>query len=533
MTTEMPWLKHYDLGVPKSYNYKKVPLYELLEESTQRNPFKTAIMYNDNAITYTELNQMSDSFALSLQKQGIKPGDRVMLSMPNIPEMVVAYYGVLKAGGIVVNSNPLFTEPELEFILNDSGAIRVITFDLMYQKFANLIPKTKVEKIIVAPLGNFVSDSDQVVLFRDMLREIDKPTRPSINPQEDMAILQYTGGTTGIPKGVMLTHLNLIANATQIAGFSRATADDIFLSAIPFFHVYGMTTSMNIPIMYGATFVPYPFPRDTEGLIKAIVKYKPTLFYAVPTMYAAINSFPGVENYDLTSIRLCVSGGAALADNVRNTFEALTGCKMREALGMTEATTGCSCSPCVGMRKEGVGIPFPDEVMATIDVDGKFLPPGEAGELVIKGPNVMKGYWNNQEATKSTFVGDGTWVRTGDVVQMDEDGYFRVIDRLKDVIITSGYNVYSLEVENVIYQNSKVMEAAVVGIPDPIKGEIVKAFLAPKPGESIDKDEIIQLCEQNLAPYKVPRQIEFLTELPKSNVGKILKKELKKLTGMG
>lgn len=527
MNIAMPWLKHYDLGVPKNYNYKNVPLNELLEESERRNPYKTAIIYNDNTITYAELKQMTDSFALALQKQGVEPGDRIMLSLPNIPETVIAYYGILKAGGIIVNSNPLFTEHELEYMLNDSGATKVVTFDFMYQKFLNLMPRTQLEKIIIAPLGDFAPDSGEVILFRDMLQEVEKPIKVSIDPKEDTAILQYTGGTTGRPKGVMLTHFNLIANATQIAGFSRATADDIFLSAIPFFHVYGMTTSMNIPIMYGATFVPYPFPRDTEGLIKAIAKYKPTLFYAVPTMYAAINAFPGVENYDLTSIRLCVSGGAALADNLRNTFESLTGCKMREALGMTEATTGCSCSPCVGMRKEGVGIPFPDEIMATIDADGNFLPPGEAGELVIKGPNVMKGYWNDEEATQNAFVGDGSWVRTGDVVQMDEDGYFRVIDRLKDVIISSGYNVYSLEVENVLYQNDKVLEAAVIGIPDPIKGEIVKAFIAPKPDTVISEAEIIKLCEEHLAPYKVPRQIEFLPELPKSNVGKILKRELK------
>lgn len=527
MNIGMPWLKHYDLGVPKNYIYKNVPLYELLEASAQRNPYKTAIIYNDNTITYYELNQMTDSFAVSLQKQGVKAGDRVMLSLPNIPETVIAYYGVLKMGGIIVNSNPLFTEHELEFMLNDSGAIRVVTFDFMYQKFLNLMPKTKVGKIIIAPLGDFTPDSDTAILFKDMLQETDKPSRPTINPKEDTAILQYTGGTTGSPKGVMLTHSNLIANATQIAGFSRATAEDVFISAIPFFHVYGMTTSMNIPIMYGATFIPYPFPRDTEGLIKTIAKYKPTLFYAVPTMYAAINSFPGVGNYDLSSIRLCISGGAALPDNIRNTFEKMTGCKMREALGMTEATTGCSCSPCMGMRKDGVGIPFPDEIMATIDADGNFLPSGEAGELVIKGPNIMKGYWNNEEATKNAFVGDGTWVRTGDVVEMDADGYFRVIDRLKDVIITSGYNVYSLEVENVLYLNDKVLEAAVIGIPDPIKGEIVKAFIAPKPGEKINEEDIIKLCQEHLAPYKVPRQIEFLPELPKSNVGKILKRELR------
>ncbi|MBP1761632.1 MAG: Acyl-CoA synthetase (AMP-forming)/AMP-acid ligase, partial [Firmicutes bacterium] len=441
MNIEMPWLKYYDLGVPVNYNYKNVPIYELLEETTKKNPYKTAILYNDNTITYEELNRMSDSFALSLQKQGVRQGERIMLSLPNLPETIIAYYGVLKMGGIIVNSNPLLTEYELEFMLNDSGAIRVVTFDFMYQKFAGLMPKTKVEKIIIAPLGDFKPESDKVIMFRDMLQETDKPARPTIHPQEDTAILQYTGGTTGNPKGVMLTHLNLIANAMQIAGFSRATSEDIFLAAAPFFHVYGMTTSMNIPVIYGGTIIPVTLPRDTEGLIKLIDKYKPTLFYAVPTMYAGINSFPGVENYDLKSIRLCISGGAALPDNIRNTFEKLTGCKMREALGMTEATTGCSCSPCMGMRKEGVGIPFPDEIMATIDTDGNFLPAGEAGELVIKGPNVMKGYWNNEEATRNAFVGDGTWVRTGDVVVMDEDGYFKVIDRLKDVIITSGFNV--------------------------------------------------------------------------------------------
>ena len=524
---EKPWLKHYDLGVPESYDYPLVPLNYMLEETTRRNPYKTAMIYNDNTITYQELNRMADSFAASLLKLGIKKGDRVMLSLPNVPATVIAYYGVLKMGGIIVNSNPLYSENELEAMLNDSGAVAVVTFDMVYPKFAALMPNTSLEKIIVAPFADFVPPSPEVFLFRDLISGKEKPPAITVDPKEDVALLQYTGGTTGTPKGVMLTHFNLIANATQIAGFARTTADDIFFSAIPFFHVYGMTTSMNIPIMMGATFIPFPFPRDFEGMIKAIARYRPTMFFAVPTMYAAINSFPGVEQYDLTSIRLCVSGGAPLPDNVRDTFERLTGCKMREALGMTEATTGCSCSPCVGMRKEGVGIPFPDELMATIDADGNFLPPGEPGELVIKGPNVMKGYWNNPEATRNAFVGDGTWVRTGDVVQMDEDGYFKVVDRLKDMIITSGYNVYSLEVENVIYMNDKVLEAAVIGIPDPIKGEVIKAFIAPKEGETITAEEIIALCKEKLAPYKVPRVVQFLKELPKSSVGKILKTQLR------
>lgn len=528
MEIAKPWVKFYDLGVPESYDYPEVPLPWFLEESARRYPHKAAMIFNDNPITFSELNRMADSFAFSLHNLGIRPKDRVMLSLPNIPATVIAYYGVLKMGGIIVNSNPLYTEDELEFMLKDSGATAVVTFDFVYPKFAALKEKTSLDKIIVEPLGDFKEWGQNVLCFRDLINNKGKVNPPNINPKDDVAILQYTGGTTGIPKGVMLTHFNLVANAIQIAGFSRATSDDVFLSAIPFFHVYGMTTSMNIPIMYGATFIPYPFPRDTEGLIKAIAKYRPTLFYAVPTMYAAINSFPEVGKYDLTSIRLCVSGGAPLPDNVRDTFESLTGCKMREALGMTEATTGCSCSPCNGLRKDGVGIPFPDELMATIDKDGNFLPPGEPGELVIKGPNVMKGYWNNEEATKNAFVGDG-WVRTGDVVQMDEDGYFRVIDRLKDVIITSGYNVYSLEVENVIYMNDKVLEAAVIGVPDAIKGEVVKAFIAPKPGTTLMEEEIVELCRKHLAPYKVPKYVQFLPELPKSNVGKILKKDLRNL----
>lgn len=525
---KMPWQKYYDLGVPQHYDYPEVPLYEFLEESNRRVPYKAAMIFNDNPITYQELNQMVDSFAVSLEKKGFAPGDRVMLSLPNLPATVIAYYGIMKMGGVVVNSNPLNSEHEIEFMLKDSGAIGVVTIDLLYEKFARLIPLTSLQKIIITPLGEFNPTDKEVIMFQDMLNETGKPQKPQINPKEEIALLQYTGGTTGVPKGVMLTHFNLSANAIQIAGFSRATAEDVFLSAIPFFHVYGMTTSMNIPIMYGATFIPFPFSRDTEAMIKAIERYHPTLFYAVPTMYAAINSFPEVEKFDLKSIRLCISGGAPLPDNVRNTFEKLTGCKMREALGMTEGTTGCSCSPCNGMRKEGVGIPFPDISMATIDQDGNLLAQGQPGELVIKGPNVMKGYWNNEEATRNAFVGDGTWVRTGDVVQMDEDGYFSVIDRLKDVIITSGYNVYSQEVENIIYQDDRVLEAAVIGIPDTIKGEIVKACIAPKEGEIITAEEIIELCKAELAPYKIPRQVEFLKELPKSNVGKILKKELRK-----
>ncbi len=527
MEFKKPWVRFYDLGVPESYDYPELPLNWFLEESARRSPYKAAMIFNDNPVTFMELNRMADSFADSLTALGAGQGDRIMLNLPNIPATVIAYYGILKMGGIIVNSNPLYTEHELGFMLNDSGATIVVTSDSGYEKFAKLKPKTSLKKIIVEPLGRFDSYGENVLSFRDTLGSRGKIARISINPKNDMAIIQYTGGTTGVPKGVMLTHFNLVANAIQIAGFSRVTSEDIFLSVSPFFHVYGMTTSMNIPVMFGATFIPCPNPRDIEGLIRATARHRPTLFYAVPTIYAAISSFPGIEKYDLTSIHLCISGGAPLPDQVRDTFESLTGCKMREALGMTEATTGCSCSPCYGVRKEGVGIPFPDELMATIDMDGNFLPQGEPGELVIKGPNVMKGYWNNEEAARNAFVGGGEWVRTGDVVRMDGDGYFKVIDRLKDMIISSGYNVYSLEVENVIYMNEKVLEAAVIGVPDPMKGEVVKAFIAPKPGVSITEEEIIEHCKKELAPYKVPRYVKFFHELPKSSIGKILKKDLR------
>jgi len=262
---EKPWLKHYDLGVPESYDYPLVPLNYMLEETTRRNPYKTAMIYNDNTITYQELNRMADSFAASLLKLGIKKGDRVMLSLPNVPATVIAYYGVLKMGGIIVNSNPLYSENELEAMLNDSGAVAVVTFDMVYPKFAALMPNTSLEKIIVAPFADFVPPSPEVFLFRDLISGKEKPPAITVDPKEDVALLQYTGGTTGTPKGVMLTHFNLIANATQIAGFARTTADDIFFSAIPFFHVYGMTTSMNIPIMMGATSYPFPSPGISKG----------------------------------------------------------------------------------------------------------------------------------------------------------------------------------------------------------------------------------------------------------------------------
>ena len=489
-----------------------------------------------------------EAFAKGLQEAGLKPGDRVALMLPNSPQFVIAFYGTLLAGGVGVNTNPMYTPRELHHQLRDAGARFLVILDQLLPRYLEVKGEVPVEKVVRTGIQDYLPFPKNLLYPLLLRRKGEAPKaleglpwraflrpgtpRPVPLDLDDLALLQYTGGTTGLSKGAMLTHRNLVANVLQIDAWDPTSKDlvgkGVMLGALPFFHVYGMTVAMNYGLFSGYKIVLLPRP-EIKAIVEAIEKHQVTHFPGVPTLYVAFNNFPGIERRDLKSVRACISGSAPLPLEVAERFERLTGAKLVEGYGLTEASPVTHCNPLYGERRLGsVGLPFPGVDAKVVDEEGKELPPGEVGELAVKGPNVMKGYWNRPEETQKTLK-DG-WLFTGDLAKMDEDGYFYIVDRKKDMIIAGGYNIYPREVEEVLYQHEAVQEAAVVGVPDPYRGETVAAFLVLKPeyqGKVSEKD-IERFCRQNLAAYKVPRIIQFRESLPKSSVGKILKRELQK-----
>ncbi len=548
---EKPWFKSWPDGVPKSIAYPEKALHLFLEEAAHKYPEHAAMIFYGKTTTYSELLQQSKSFAAALQSLGVKKGDRVALYLFNIPQYVVAFFGTLMAGAVAVQTNPLYTPRELEEQMNDAGAETIVAVDFLFPNIEKIRSKTALKNVIVAdvkdalkfPLsalypikkkkdGHSVKIPQQpwIRLFKDLVTtDASKMRRVPVKPKEDVAVLQYTGGTTGIPKGAMLTHYNLVANAMQSGSLLPGVqkGQEIFLSAIPFFHVYGLTTAMLAAISLAATMVVHPNPREIDTLVKLINKNRPTIFPGVPALYIAIINHPKIKKMDITSIKACISGSAPLPLTVKKQFDKLTGGKLVEGYGLTEASPVTHCNPLYGIVKECIGIPIPDTDSKVVDLEQgtKELGLLEAGELVITGPQIMKGYWNKPEETATTLRNG--WLHTGDIAYMDEDGYFHIVDRKKDMVIVSGYNVYPREVEDVLYKHPAVKEAAVIGAPDEKRGEIVKAFIVLKEGKTATLDEIRAFCKESLAPYKVPRAIEFRKELPKTAVGKILRRELK------
>ena len=550
---EKPWLKFYDEGVPHTLDYPEVPLHWFLEESARKYPDSVATIlpgkFGDTKLTYRELNELANRLANALIDLGVKKGDRVALYMPNCPQFVIGYSAILKAGGIVVATSPLYSPREVEHQFNDSAAETVIVLSLYYPMVKEVQPKTRVKKVIVTNIKEHLGGLDKFLfgLLREKkeghrveladgdLRLADLLERyPGDDPkvdvsQDDIALFQYTGGTTGVPKAAVILHRNLVANALQASAFlpDLKMAEEIHLAAIPLFHVFGMVAVMAWSMSISAAMILVTNPRDIDALLKAINKYKPTLFMGVPTMYNAINHHPDIDKYDVRSIRACISGSAPLPMAVKETFEELTGGKLVEGYGLTEAPTASHCNPMYGMNVEGsIGLPLPDVEPKIVDIDTgtKDLPVGETGELVLRSPNVMKEYWNMPEETEIALR-EG-WLYTGDIALMDENGYFYIVDRKKDMIIASGLNVYPSEVEDVLYEHPKIQEAAVAGIPDPKRGETVKAWVVLKPGDTATVDEIRDFCRDKLAKYKIPYYIEFRDELPKTMVGKVLRRAL-------
>jgi long-chain acyl-CoA synthetase len=550
---EKPWLKFYDEGVPHTLEYPEVPLHWLLEESARKYPDSVATIlpgkFGDTKLTYKELNEQANRLANALVDLGVKKGDRVALYMPNCPQFVIAYSGILKAGGIVVATSPLYSPREVEHQFNDSETEIVIVLSLYYPMVKQVQPRTGVKKVIVTNIkehlggidsllfgllrekkeGHRVELADGDLWLKDLLEKY-PPDDPKVDVgPDDIALFQYTGGTTGVPKAAVILHRNLVANALQASAFlpDVRIPEEIHLAAIPFFHVFGMVAVMAWSMSIAAAMILVTNPRDIDALLNAINKYKPTLFMGVPTMYNAINYHPDIDKYDVKSVRACISGSAPLPMAVKETFEELTGGRLVEGYGLTEAPTATHCNPMYGINVEGsIGMPLPDVESKIVDLETgtKDLPVGEVGELVLRSPNVMKEYWNMPEETEIALR-EG-WLYTGDIALMDEKGYFYIVDRKKDMIIASGFNIYPSEVEEVLYEHPKVAEAAVAGIPDPKRGETVKAWVVLKPGETATTEEIREFCRDKLAKYKIPYYVEFRDELPKTMVGKVLRRML-------
>ncbi|MCA1021843.1 long-chain-fatty-acid--CoA ligase [Halobacillus litoralis] len=548
---QRPWHKYYPPEVPVEMEYDQRPLQDYLRDTAQAYGEKKALYFMGKELSYKEVYDQSLAVASYLQQLGVEKGDRVSIMLPNCPQSVVAYYGVLLAGGIVVQTNPLYMERELEYQMKDSGAKVIICLDILYPKAANVKPETDLEHIIVTGIKDYLpfpknkiypfiqkrqyqvlvkpEQSTDTHLWTHLLKESTREVKPvEVDPLEDLALLQYTGGTTGFPKGVMLTHYNLIVN-TQMAKkwlYKCRDGEERVLAILPFFHVYGMTSVMNLSVMMGNKMILMP-KFDAEAVLKVIEKQRPTLFPGAPTIYIALLNHPNLKKYDLSSIEACISGSAPLPVEVQEQFEKITGGRLVEGYGLTETSPTTHSNLIWGHRISGsIGIPWPDTDSKIFKMDAdEEADYGEIGEIVVKGPQVMKGYWNRPEETAQVLSEDG-WFRTGDMGYMNEDGYFYIVDRKKDMIIAGGYNIYPREVEEVLYEHSEVQEAVVVGVPDPYRGETVKAFIVRKQGSDITEDELNEFCRKHMASFKAPRLYEFREELPKTAVGKILRRQL-------
>jgi long-chain acyl-CoA synthetase len=546
-----PWLTSYEKGVPEFVEYEDVCLPAFLERSAERFPDRSALNFQGYRIAFRQLKEMVDRFAAALSAFGVTRGDRVALLLPNTIPCVAAYYAVLKIGAIAVMNNPLYSDRELDHQFNDSGAKLLVTLDLLGNRMIDLRPKTHIQQIVITSIGDYlpfpknwlfplvakkkklaadVKPADDIFAWKSVLAD-HQPNPPSVTLDfEDVAMYQYTGGTTGVSKGVMLTHANLSRNVQQCRAWFPTFNEgaEVMLGALPFFHVFGLTTAMNFAIYMGWEDILVPKPQP-EQLLEAIGKYKPTFAPLVPTMYIGILNHAGIDRTPLTSIKGCFSGSAPLPVEVIRDFEKRTGAVIVEGYGLTETSPVTHINPFAGgKRKAGsIGLPIPDTECRIVDLkDGRTdLPTGETGELMVKGPQVMPGYWNKPDATAETLV-DG-WLHTGDIAQMDAEGYFYIVDRKKDMIISGGYNVYPRDIEEVFFEHPKVKEATAIGIPHPKRGEAVKVFIVLKEGATATQEEMIGFCHQKLAKYKWPTEVEFRTELPKSNVGKVLKKELR------
>ena len=551
---EHPWLR-----VPLDGRYatpppERRPVYAILSDSAKQHPDNLCIHYEGRNLTYAQVDEASSRFASALVSLGLKVGDRVAIFLPNVPQLVIAFFGVLKAGGVVVMCNPTYKERELEHQLRDSGseivvASRTVARGLdLYKSLADCKDRLPLRHVITTSLADYLPPIKRRLAGLAGIKDVDRqgtldfvklvethepiPSPAAVDPMEDIAVLQYTGGTTGLSKGAMLTHYNLVSNAGYGVSFFPVTEKDVSLCVLPLFHIYGLTVTMNVPLAAGASLVLLP-AFHVDEVMKAIQDRKVTTFCGAPAMYIAINSRPDVKKYDLRSIRACLSGGSALPPAVRRKFMELTGGNLVEGYGLSETSPETHCNPIrEGKVKDGsIGPPFSGTDATVVDLEGtwKRLPPGSVGELAVRGPQVMKGYWH-QEAETSAVMNEG-WFLTGDIAKMDEDGYFYIVDRKKDMINVGGFKVYPREVEDLLFEHPDIKEAGVVGIPDEFSGEVVKAFVVLRDStKRLTEQDVIEFCTQRLAKFKAPKKVEFVEDLPKTLLGKVLRRKLREPT---
>jgi long-chain acyl-CoA synthetase len=548
---DKPWYKFYEPEVPPTLEYPARPLDANLAESARKYPNATATIFMGAKLTYAQLNEQVDRFAAALQQLGVKKGDRVALYLANCPQFIIGYYGALRAGAITVSFNFLYAAPEVEHQLKDSGAQTILVMSRFYPNVKKVRANTALKNVIVTNIKEYfpplikllftlakekkegdrqdISGDAGTYWLQDLISKAPAKPQPVDVKPSDTACLLYTGGTTGVPKGAELSHGNVMSNAVMCRHWLHDTkeAQETTVAAIPLYHSYGMTTCMNFSVYTAGAMLLIPNPRDLPGLMKEISKHQPTLFPGVPTMYVAFNNFPDLAKYNVKSIRACISGAAGMPVEVQTKFQELTGARLVEGYGLSEASPVTHANPVYGDNRVGtIGVPWPDTEAKVVDLETgtKELPVGEIGELIIRGPQVMKGYWNMPNET-AIALRNG-WLYTGDIATIDKDGYFTIVDRKKDMIIAGGYNIYPRDVEEALYQHPKVREAVVAGIPDPYRGETVKAYVVLKEGQEATEEEIIQFCRERIAKYKVPRSVEFRKDLPKTIVGKMLRRVL-------
>ena len=563
MHIEKPWLKHYEPGVPHQVEPPSLTMPDLLPASAGRHPERTALVLAvaasgrlfSRSLSYARLHQAVTHFSASLQGLGVQKGDRVAIFMPNCPQFVIAFLAAVQIGAIAVPFNPLYSAREAEYQLKDCGARVMVVLDRFFPVVQQVQAKTELKHIIVASIKEYFPPVLWMLYTLTKERKLPRfkmgpddfrfpellragTPRPVAVDRDDTVVLLYTGGTTGISKGVELSHRNLLVNAEQNRVWAGiGDKDEVFLAAVPLFHGFGLTCCLNLGLLTGGTIVLVPNPTDTRGLIQTIEKHQPTVFPVVPTMLVAINHFPDVGKHNLRSVRVCPCAGSALAPAVQRTFIERTGVRPVEGYGLTEAAPVTHGNPPFGDDRHGtIGLPYPGTLARVVDFEtGKTDMPfsgdwTQPGEIIIKGPQIMKGYWNRPKETADQ-IRDG-WLYTGDIGQMHRDGYFRVVDRLKDMIIRSGMNIYPAEVEAVLHEHPKVMEALVIGIPDAARGELVKAFIVPRDGVDVSEEEILDFCRQNMAKYKVPASVEIRAGLVHSAVGKPLRRALREELGL-
>ena len=553
MSTELtrPWFDHYDAFVPHTASVWNKPLYAMLDEAAEKYPNRYALIFQNTRITYKKLRERAELFAGALRRMGVRSGQRVAIMLPNLPQTMIAFWGVIKAGAVVVMTNPLYMEKEIVANMQDSGAEHMILLDMLWPRIDALRDRLPLRNFIVTSAADSLSfplnwlyklkkrrsnkapipyDNKNVFAGQSFCKGARRYAAPIADPQRDPIMLQYTGGTTGLPKGVVLTHANLGTNCRQVLNIInvRPETHHTFISLLPFFHVYGLTTGLIIPMALASTTLPLPryVPQD---VLRLIDKRKPTIFPGAPSVYISLLQQKNLNKFDLGSIQICVSGSAPLPREIFRRFQEATGAAILEGYGLTEASPITHINPLgkQGQRANSIGMPVPGTDARIVDMEGGSLtlPPGKMGELVVQGPQVMHGYWRRPDETASALRNG--WLYTGDLASMDEDGYFYILDRKKDMVLVGGYNVYPREVDEVLLEHPKVLEAVSVGIGDDLRGEVLKAYVVPRQGETLTKADIIAWCRQKLANYKVPRLVEFRESLPKTIVGKVLRRALR------